>query len=335
MKIANLVPPAGLQNLIVSERAEPKAPGPGEVLVRIHATSINYHDYAVISGWMKIPTERIPMTDGAGEVIAVGSGVTRFKAGDHVVATFYPDWDSGEARPDKIKFMPGDSADGFAAEIVCMPERVFTKAPLGYSHQEAATLTCAGATAWSGVVTKGGVKPGDVVLVQGSGGVSIFALQFAKAAGATVIATSSSDEKLERLKKLGADHLINYKQTPEWGLKAKELTGGRGVDHVIEIGGAGTLAQSLNAIRMHGHIAVIGILAGFSGEVSAPAIFLAQARINGVNVGSRAMQEDMIAAINANGIKPVIDSTYPLEKIGAAFAHFEARAHFGKVCLSY
>ncbi|MGL4542480.1 MAG: zinc-dependent alcohol dehydrogenase family protein, partial [Polymorphobacter sp.] len=205
----------------------------------------------------------------------------------------------------------------------------------GYSHAEAATLTCAGLTAWRALVVDGQIKPGATVLVQGPGGVSIFALQFAKALGATVIATSSSDEKLERLKAMGADHLINYKTTPEWGVAAKALTGGRGVDHVVEIGGAGTMNQSIIACRLGGHIALIGVLAGFAGPVNTAAIMGGQIRLIGLFVGNRDHQQDMIRSINVSGLKPVIDSRFPLEGLADAFRYQESGKHFGKICLEF
>ncbi|BAB49168.1 zinc-dependent alcohol dehydrogenase family protein [Mesorhizobium japonicum] len=214
-----------------------------------------------------------------------------------------------------------------------MPAQAFTKAPAGYTHAEAAALTCTGVTAWRGLVVSGKVKPGDTVLVLGTGSVSLFALQFAKAAGARVIATSSDEEKLERLSRLGADAVINYKAVPDWSRKVRELTGGRGVDHVIEVGGPATLAQSIAACRTGGHIALIGVLTGFAADVSIPAVFSNQIRISGISIGSRADQEDMIRAIDVNRIKPVIDRRFPLREIAAAFTHYAARKHFGKVCL--
>jgi len=198
---------------------------------------------------------------------------------------------------------------------------------------EAATLTCAGVTAWRGLVVRGQVKPGDTVLILGTGGVSLFALQFAKAAGARVIATSSSEEKLEKLERLGADTVINYKAVPDWGKKTKDLTDGRGVDHVIEVGGPGTLTQSITACRTGGHIALIGVLTGFAAEVSIPALFSNQIRISGISIGSRADQEDMIRAITANRLKPVVDRGFLLQEIVAAFKYYESQKHFGKVCL--
>ena len=229
--------------------------------------------------------------------------------------------------------IPGDSVDGYACEYVCMPAHAFTKAPSGFTYVEAATLPCAGVTAWRALVVCGQVKPGDTVLVLGTGGVSMFALQFAKAAGARVVATSSSGEKLENLKRLGADAVINYNAIPDWGQKVKDLTDGRGVDHVIEVGGPGTLAQSITACRTGGHIALIGVLTGFSGEVAIPSLFTKQIRTSGIFVGSRADQEDMIRAITVNRLKPVVDRSFPLQEIVSAFRYFESQKHFGKVCL--
>jgi NADPH:quinone reductase-like Zn-dependent oxidoreductase len=258
---------------------------------------------------------------------------TYFKPGDSVVSVFYPGWLGGDMTPDTKRDIPGDSFDGFASEYVCMPAQAFTGAPAGYAHAEAATLTCTAVTAWRGLVTCGKVKPGDAVLVLGTGSVSLFALQFAKAAGALVIATSSDEEKLERLTRLGADSVINYKAVPEWGREARDLTDGRGVDHVIEVGGPATLTQSIAACRTGGHIALIGVLTGFAAEISIPALFSNQIRISGISIGSRADQMDMIRAIEVNRLKPIIDSHFPLQDIAAAFRHYEVQRHFGKVCL--
>ena len=332
MRLVRLRAPGGLENLTPVEEDHPK-PRTGELLVRIRANSLNFHDQMVVLGKIPCADGRIPMTDGAGEVIALGDDVGDFKTGDVVVSTFYPNWLGGEATPAAKREVPGEIIDGYAREYACMPAHAFTKAPIGYTPAEAATLTCAGVTSWRGLVVAGQVKPGDTVLILGTGGVSLFALQFAKAAGARVIATSSSDEKLEKLKRLGADNVINYKAVPDWGQKAKDLTDGRGVDHVIEVGGPGTLAQSITACRTGGHIALIGVLTGFAGEVSIPALFSNQIRISGISIGSRADQEDMIRAITANRLKPVIDRCFPLAEIVAAFRHYESQKHFGKVCL--
>lgn len=333
MKVAAVRKPGGLENLVIEDRPDPQ-PGPGQILVQVKASSLNYHDFIVALGGIPTDDGRIPMSDGAGEVLAVGQGVKRFKPGDRVLSTFFPDWLSGGPRNAGFFSVPGDGVDGFAAEKVAMSEDAFTHMPEGYTYREAATLPCAALTAWRGMFVENMIKPGDWVLTQGSGGVSIFALQFAKAAGARIIATSSSDEKLEKLKALGADHLINYSQTPEWGKKAMELTNGRGVDEVVEIGGPGTMAQSIEACRVGGHISLIGVLTGISGEVPTAALFAKNLTVSGITVGSRAQQEDMIAAIEANGVKPVLDADFPLADIAKAFAHQASQQHFGKITLS-
>jgi NADPH:quinone reductase-like Zn-dependent oxidoreductase len=266
-------------------------------------------------------------------VEAVGEGVTEFKAGDAVVSTFFPDWLDGDVPDRGFTRVPGDGMDGYARERVTMPATAFTRQPQGYNHAEAATLTCAGVTAWRALVPNGALKAGDTVLVQGTGGVSIFALQLAKAMGATVIATSSSDEKLERLKALGADHLINYKSEPNWGAAARKLTDGRGVDHVVEIGGSGTMPESINAARVGGHISVIGVLAGVAGPIPTVLIMAKNLRVIGLTVGSRRHQLDLIRAVEANAIKPVIDTHFPLERLADAFRHQESNKHFGKICV--
>ena len=321
-----------MENIKLIEEDHPK-PRPGELLVRIRASSLNFHDDMVVLGKIPCADGRIPMTDGAGEVISAGENVDEFKVGDNVVSSFWPYWLGGEMTPATRRDIPGDSIDGYAREYACMPAHAFTKAPAGYTHLEAATLPCAGVTAWRGLVVCGQVKLCDTVLILGTGGVSMFALQFAKAAGARVIATSSSDEKLEKLKRLGADAVINYKAVPNWGKKVKDLTDGRGVDHVIEVGGPGTLMQSIAACRTGGHIALIGVLTGFAGELVIPALFSNQIRTSGISIGSRADQEDMIRAITANRLKPIIDRQFPLQEIVAAFKYFESQKHFGKVCL--
>ncbi|MEZ5945555.1 MAG: NAD(P)-dependent alcohol dehydrogenase [Hyphomonas sp.] len=333
MKVAAVKKPGGLDKLVIEDRPEPK-PRPGEILVRVRASSLNYHDFVVVLGGIPTPDGRIPMSDGAGDVVAVGDGVTKWKVGDRVLSLFFPAWQSGQIEAAGFQSVPGDGADGFAAEFYAGPETAFTRMPEGYSYEEAATLPCAALTAWRGMVEEAKIKPGSWVLTQGTGGVSIFALQFAKAAGCCVISTSSSPEKMERLKQLGADHVINYKDTPEWGKAAFELTGGRGVDEVVEIGGPGTMAQSINACRPGGHISLIGVLTGISGEVPTAALFSRNITLSGITVGSRRMQEDMIDAIEASGIRPVIDSSFPLDQIAAAFAHQASQKHFGKIVLT-
>lgn len=334
MRAMRLRKPGGLDNLHLGE-APAAAPGRGEISVRLHATSLNYHDYLVVKGMIPCEEGRIPMSDGAGVVTAVGEGVTEFAVGDAVVSTFFPDWHGGEATVDLLRAVPGDRTEGYAREVVTAPATSFTKSAKGYSHVEAATLTCAGLTAWRALVVNGNMKAGDVVLTQGTGGVSIFALQFAKAAGATVISTTSSADKAARLKALGADHVINYKDDANWGDTAKKLTGGRGVDHVVEIGGAGTMDQSVRASRLGGHISLIGVLAGFAGPVNTAMLMGMQIRLIGLTVGSRQSQQDMIRAIDANGIKPVLDQTFPLEGLADAFRRQESNQHFGKIVCAW
>ncbi|MXO61893.1 zinc-dependent alcohol dehydrogenase family protein [Qipengyuania oceanensis] len=326
--------PSTLEALEFVDIDSPSEPGPGEITVALKASSLNFHDYAVVKGMIPAQQGRIPMSDGAGEVVAVGDGVTDYKVGDPVVSTFFPEWLDGGPPQTAFTRVPGDGIDGYARETVTAPTTWFTRVPHGYSAAEAATLTCAGLTAWRALFVDNAIKPGDTVLVQGSGGVSIFALQFAKAAGATVIATSSAGEKLERLKDLGADHLINYKEVEAWGAKALEITGGRGVDCVVEIGGAGTLDQSMMATRVGGHVALIGVLAGFAGPVQTALLMAKNLRVQGLTVGSRAQQLDMIAGIEANGIKPIISDTFELERLADAFRHQEANRHFGKIAVA-
>ena len=335
MKAVKIGAPGGLDRLELVEMAAPGAPGTGEIRVRLHASSLNFHDYRVVSGTAGAFVGRIPMADGAGVVEAVGEGVAEFAAGDHVVSCFFPLWQDGAARHGDFATVPGDGVDGYAREIVVRPASWFTRAPRGYSHAEAATLTTAGLTAWRALVADAALKAGDSVLVLGSGGVSVFALQIARAMGATVVATSSSDEKLARLRTLGADHTINYKSEPNWGEAVKRWTGGHGVDHVVEIGGPGTLAQSIAAVRIGGHISLIGTLTGRAGEVPTAAMMVKQVRLQGLIVGSRRHQQDMVRALEATGLRPVIDSSFGLETLADAFRHEAAGRHFGKICVEF
>jgi len=335
MKSMRIRAPGGLDHLEAVTLADPGAPGVGEIRVRLHASSLNYHDYRVVSGAASPADGRIPMADGAGVVEAVGAGVSAFDVGDAVVSVFFPQWRDGAPQVGDFSNTPGDGVDGYAREVVVCPARCFTHAPAGYSHAEAATLTTAGLTAWRALVVNGGLKAGDSVLVLGTGGVSIFALQFARAMGATVIATSSSDAKLERLRALGAAHTINYRTEPEWGHAVAEWTGGRGVDHVIEVGGAGTLVQSMAASRVGGHISLIGALTGRSGAIPTATMIVKQTRLQGIVVGSRADQENMVRALEATGIRPEIDRRFPLEQLAQAFQYQETGHHFGKIVLEF
>jgi NADPH:quinone reductase-like Zn-dependent oxidoreductase len=335
MKAVTLAAPGGLDRLKLVDMRDPGAPAAGEIRVRLHASSINFHDYAVARGFLPSADGRIPMADGAGVVEAVGTDVTEFAVGDSVVSCFFPTWLDGVPPLADFSKTPGDGIDGYARELVVTPATWFTKAPKGFSHAEAATLTTAGLTAWRALVVEGGLKAGDTVLVLGTGGVSIFALQFAKLMGATVVATSSSDQKLERVKALGADFTINYKSDPEWGATVRRLTGGQGVDHVVETGGPGTLSQSIVAVRTAGRIALIGTLTRQNGDLPLSLMMIKNARLQGILVGSRRQQQDMVRGIEASGLKPVVDRRFGLDGLADAFRYEESGKHLGKICLEF
>lgn len=327
---------AGLDNLSVVELPDPE-PGPGEVLVQVRAATLNYRDLLTVEGGYgsrQKTADLIPVSDGAGEVLAVGAGVTRFKTGDHVVANFFQDWLAGDPTEHAMHSGLGGLLDGMACEMRALPEHGLAHTPAHLDHAEAAALPCAALTAWSAVINQGAVKPGDVVLTQGSGGVSVFALQFAKMAGAEVIATSASDIKLERLKSLGADHLINYGETPEWARAARAAVGGRGLDLVVEVGGAGTLEQSIKAVRLGGAVALIGVLSGANHEFRLPLVVTRKIRLEGVTCGSYEQFDAMLRAIAQNGMKPPLDNTrFGLDELPAAFAHMREGRHFGKIVI--
>lgn len=330
MKVFQLEGANGIENLKLAERDTPK-PGPGQVLLKMTAASLNYRDLAtVMMGRNKLPL--VPCSDGCGHVEAVGEGVTRVKAGDRVAPLFFQGWLAGGPDPLLMGATAlGGPIDGCLAEYMVLSEQGVTKVPDNLSDEEVACLPCAGLTAWRSLVVEGEIKPGETVLVQGTGGVSIFALQFAKAAGARVIATSSSDEKLDRASKLGADMTINYKQHPEWAKEARRLTDGRGVDHVVEVGGAGTLVQSIMAARVGGHVSIIGILSGFTTDVPVAAIMGGNLKVQGLTVGSRAMFEDMNRALEITKLKPVIGETLPFADTVKAFELMKSAKHFGKI----
>jgi NADPH:quinone reductase-like Zn-dependent oxidoreductase len=324
----------GLENLEKVELPEP-APGPGQAVVRVRACSLNYRDLVVSRGayGKAVKPPLIPLSDGAGEVIAIGEGVTRVKAGDRVAAAFMQGWIDGQPDDAGAATALGGAIDGMFAEQVCLNADGLIPIPGHLNFEEAASLPCAAVTAWHSLFDSGGLRPGQTVLVLGSGGVSVFALQFAKHAGARVIATTSGRAgKEERLRSLGADAVINYLATPEWDRAARDFTGGVGVDHVLEVGGAGTLPLSLKSIRRGGHIALIGVLAG-GGEIDPRFIFVKQARIQGIYVGSRRMFEEMNRAIGASGMRPVIDRVFDFDDARAAYEYLESGAHFGKVCI--
>ena len=331
MKHYRLNRPGSIDGLEVVEMPTPD-PGPGQVLVRIRAASLNYRDYMTVVGLYAGPARSglVPLSDGAGEVAALGAGATRFAIGDRVCPTFCPDWIAGPLTEAVTTRALGGTLDGVLADYVVVPEAALVAIPAHLSFEEAATLPCAAVTAWHSLVEVGGVKAGDTVLVQGTGGVSVFALQFAKVLGARVIGTSSSDAKLAKAKSLGLDEAINYRTTPEWQDVARALTGGVGVDHVVEVGGAGTLQRSIQAVRMGGSIGVIGVLTG-KAEIDPTAILRRRVGLRGIYVGSRAMFEAMNRAIALHEIRPVVDRVFAFAEAKEAWRHMEGAGHFGKI----
>ncbi len=334
----------GLDNL-APEPAPLPALGPTGVQVRFHAAALNYRDLMVALGQYnpKMALPRILGSDAAGEVLAIGSAVTLFKPGDRVCSLFFQDWLDGDIQPLTGKSALGGAIDGVFATERILPETGLIHAPAHLSFEEAATLPCAALTAWNALVEQGRLRAGQTVLVQGTGGVSLFALQIARMHGATVILTSSSDEKLDRGRRLGAHHAINYKSNPDWDkaaqeFTAKDLTSSIGVDHVVEVGGQGTITKSLSAVRPSGHVHVIGVLSGTGPDagpgIDVRSVLTKSVHINGIYVGSRAMFQRMNAAISANHLKPVIDRVFSLSEARAAFEHMQNGSHFGKIVLS-
>jgi NADPH:quinone reductase-like Zn-dependent oxidoreductase len=325
----------GLDHLQLVERPE-QSPGFGQVRVRLRAASLNFRDLLMTQGMYnpRQPLPLVPCSDGAGEVEAVGDGVRRFKVGDRVAPIFAQRWLDGEPDRNKLGDTLGGPLDGTLRESMVVHEEGLVALPDTMSFVEAAALPCAAVTAWSALMVQARIKPGDTVLVQGTGGVSIFALQFALAAGARVIATSSSPAKLDRLRELGAHAVINYKEDPNWGATARKLTGGRGVDHVVEVGGAGTLNQSIRATRIGGHISMIGVLAGGAQEVNVIPVLMQNIRIQGVLVGHRAAFEDMLTAMSLHKIAPILDRTFGFEEAREAMGYMLSGAHFGKVTIA-
>ena len=327
--------PDGTYRLTLEQAPIPEPAG-HDVLVRVRAASLNRRDVYVLKGQYPMPPRHrlVPLSDGAGEVIAVGKGVTRFKPGDRVAAIFFQRWLEGRPNAETHGSALGGQLDGMLSEYVCLSEQGLVGVPHEYSYEEASTLPCAAVTAWNGLVTRGRMQPADNVLILGTGGVSIFGLQFAAAAGAHSIVTSSADEKLAHAKRLGAAATINYRTLPEWAEAVRAATGGLGVHQVLEVGGAGTLAQSLASLAPGGHIALIGGLAGFGGDIPAMALLHANATASGIYVGSRADFEAMNAFIERHRIRPAIDRVYALDEADAAYRRIEAGQHFGKVVIA-
>jgi NADPH:quinone reductase-like Zn-dependent oxidoreductase len=334
MKVYEIRDRFGLDALQVAERPQPQ-PGHQEVLLKVRAASLNYRDLLVVKGLYnpKMPLPRVPVSDAVGEVVGVGPGVTRVKAGQRVAGIFMQKWLCGELTEAKARSALGGAIDGLLAEYAVLHEDGVVTVPDHLSDEEAAALPCAAVTAWHGLVAEGQVRAGDSVLAQGTGGVSLFALQFARLSGARVIVTSSSDDKLKRALGMGAADGINYKATPEWGERVRELTAGRGVDHVVEVGGAGTLGQSLRAVRLGGRISLIGVLSGATGQVNPLPVLMKNVRVQGIFVGSREMFEAMNRAIALHRMRPVVDRVFPFAEAPAAFRYLESQAHFGKIVI--
>ncbi len=335
MKAFTIQEKFGLDSLKPTTLPDP-TPGSGEVVVRVRAASLNYRDLMMVTGLYnpKQPLPLIPLSNGAGEVAAVGEGVTRVKVGDRVAGIFTQAYLDGAYDPNYWRTSTlGGPLPGMLAEYALLSEEGVVPIPEHLSFEEAATLPCAAVTAWNGLFVAGNLKAGETVLVQGTGGVSLFALQFARMAGAEVIATSSSDAKLARALELGASHSVNYKTTPEWGNAVRELTGKVGVDHVIEVGGAGTLPQSFQAVRDGGHIAVIGVLAAGAPDINPTWVLRKALRLTGILVGSRKMFQDMNRAIALNGLRPIIDRVFEFDQAPEALAHLQSGSHFGKVVI--
>ncbi|RRJ28902.1 zinc-dependent alcohol dehydrogenase family protein [Halocatena pleomorpha] len=322
------------EGIVQTEREQP-TPAADAALVRIHACSINYRDLAIANAELAYPGAElpvIPLSDGAGEVVAVGSEVSQLSVGDRVATPFAPDWIDGEGTPERLARSTGGTIDGALTEYATFPAESLPQLPPHFSYEQGATLSCAGLTAWRALVEDGGLSAGETVLALGTGGVSTFALQFATMHGATAVVTSSSDKKLERASELGAEETINYESTPEWGAVVHQHTGG--VDHVVEVGGAGTLAQSLQAADANGHVHLIGVLSGSEGKVDPAPMLHKSLTVTGVTVGSRAMFDRMNDAIATTGMEPVIDRVFDFDDVRAAYRYVDRGEHHGKVVIS-
>ena len=334
MKVWQVAREWSIDAMELVERPDPE-PGAGQIAVRMRAASLNYRDLLTVQGKggaYKLPF--VPFSDGAGEVTAVGDGVTRVSIGDRVCPMFFQSWFDGRPSASNRRLALGGTRPGVLQELIVLDAEGVSRIPDHLTFEEAATLPCAALTAWRALFEEALIRPGQTILVQGTGGVSIFALQFAKLAGATVIVTSSSDEKLERAKALGADHAINYRSVAEWGKAAADWAGG-GVDHVVEVGGKDTFQQSIEAARVGGTILVIGVLSGFAQQIAIPSLFGKNLHVIGLSVGSRRMFENMVSAIGHNHIKPVVDRTFGFTEVPDALRLMQQAGHFGKIAIEF
>ena len=339
MRALSVSEPWGFDQITVVETPDP-TPGHGEVLVRMRAVSLNYRDMLMVMGmYARGPATAggaiTPFSDGCGIVEAVGPGVTRVKPGDRVATLFFQAWDAGPPTLAKLSSALGFPIPGAGTELGVFSQFGVSKVPDFLSDQQVATLPCAALTAWRALFEDGDLRPGDTVVLQGTGGVSVFGLQFAHAAGYQTVITSSSAEKLARAKALGADHLVNYKETPEWSKPVREATGGVGADMIIEVGGGGTIEQSMRAIKIGGHIAIVGVVAGMGGNFNPASLISNSAKLQGLSVGSREMFEAMCRAIELHGIQPVVDKVFAWTEVAQAFAAMQGGQHFGKIVLQF
>ena len=333
MRQMQLAKPGGLDKFNLNELDIPK-PKDNQILIKVNASSLNYHDLMCALGLIPTDDGRVLLGDAAGEVVEIGEEVKNWQVGDKVMSACFPNWIDGPPRYELLSFI-GDNLDGYATEYIAIQETAVTKMPSKWSLQEAATLPCAGLTAWRALIDEGRLQSGESVLVQGTGGVSIIALQFAKEMGAKVIATTSSEEKAEKLKELGADEIINYKEHPKWGEKVLEVTDNEGVDHVVEVGGGETFNESIRAVKLGGHIALIGVLSGpAANELVLPRIFLKQVRTSGIAMANHQSQKAMVEYLENSKIKPVISDTFDLAELAGAFQHQIDNKHFGKISIS-
>tara|TARA_B100000579_G_scaffold430458_1_gene443896 strand:- start:855 stop:1862 length:1008 start_codon:yes stop_codon:yes gene_type:complete len=333
MRQMQLNKPGGLENFNLVEIDKP-AIGEDQILIKVAASSLNYHDLMVALGLIPTDDKRVVLGDAAGEIVEIGSNVSNWKIGDSVMSACFPNWIDGPPKYEYLSFI-GDNEDGYATEYISIKETAVTKMPENWTAKEAATLPCAGLTAWRALVDEGKLESGQTVLVQGTGGVSVIALQMAKEMGAKVIATTSNEEKAEKLKALGADDVINYKEFPKWGEEVLKVTDNEGVDHVIEVGGGGTFNESIRSVKLGGHIALIGVLSGpAANELVLPRIFLKQVRTSGIAMANHQSQLAMVEFLSKTKIKPVISDTFDLADLAVAFQHQIDNKHFGKISIT-